>query len=184
VVYGQISDYLVFAKRSDADQLFACYEALRTANTWGKFRSLVGPDIYDEVIEYMGFYFEGTITDFAAFYEELIRCKPDTTPEQAREEYLKLPVGDRFPEDEDPFSSDQVPGIDDRDWPAWPAQLMLYWVPREIQEKYGSKESCLNGEYLTLDPRSERKITAAFRRAGYRCTRDDKLIQRASGMKA
>ena len=185
VAYGQISDYLVFAKRGDADQLFACHEALRTANTWGEFRSLVGPHIYDEVIEYMGFYFEGTITDFTAFYEELIRCKPDTTPEQAREEYLKLPVGDRFPDDTDPFDSQEVPGVDDCDWPGRPAQIMLDWVPKEIQEKYGSMESTrLNGEFLTLDPRNERKITAAFRRAGYRCTRDDVLIQRASGIKA
>jgi hypothetical protein len=95
-----------------------------------------------------------------------------------------LPFGDRFPEDTDPLSSYPVPGIDDHDWPAWPAQQMLSWVPTEIQEKYGSKESCLNGEYLTLNPRNEHKITVAFRRAGYRCTRDDKLIQRASGIRA
>jgi hypothetical protein len=185
VVYGQISDYLVFAKRSDADQLSACYNALQTAQTWGEFRSLVGPDVYDELIEYMGFYFEGTITDFAAFYEELIRCKPDTTPEQAREEYLKLPFGERLPEDKDPLSSYPVPGVDDHDWPAWPAQQMLDWVPKEIREKYGSMESGrLNGEYLTLKPGDERKITAAFRRAGFRCTRDDALILRASGIRA
>ncbi len=184
VVYGEVGDYLVFARRSEADQLCACYNALRTAQTWGEFRSLVGAEVYDEVIEYMGFYFEGTITDFAAFYEELIHSRPDTTPEQAREEYLKLPYGERLPEDNDPLSSYPVPGIDDHDWPAWPAQQMLDWVPKEIQEKYGSMESTrLNGEYLTLNPRNERKITAAFRRAGYRCTRDETLIQRATGCK-
>ncbi len=77
-----------------------------------------------------------------------------------------------------------MPGIDEHDWPTRPPQQMLDWVPKEIQEKYGSMESTrLNGEYLTLNPRNERKITAAFRRAGYRCIRDDKRIQRASGIK-
>jgi len=115
-------------------------------------------------------------TDFAAFYQELRQCRTDTKPEQAREEYLKLPAGERLPEDTDPFSSDQVPGVDDGDWPAWPAQRMLDWVPKEIQKEYGSIESTrLNGEYPTFYPRNEPRIIAAFWRAGYRCVRGDTL---------
>jgi len=75
-----------------------------------------------------------------------------------------------------------VPWAADGDWPAWPAQQMLDWVPKAIQQKYGSiGSSHLNGECLTLAPREERQIIAAFRRVGYRCTRDDRLVQRASG---
>jgi len=94
VVYGDVDGSLVFAKRSDANQLCACHKALWTAKTWGQFRSAVGQDAYDELIEFMGSYFEGTITDFTTFYEELHARRPDATPEQAREEYVKLPVGE------------------------------------------------------------------------------------------
>jgi hypothetical protein len=184
VVYGNWGDSLVFIKRTDADQLCACHTALWTATTWGEFRSIVGKDVYDDVIEFMGLNYEGTITDSAGLYEELIRHEPNATPEWAREHYLKLPVGDRFPDDTDPFDSREVPGVDDCDWPGRPAQIMLDWVPQEIRKKYGKIDSSpVSGDYLIFSRSDERSLIAAFRRVGFRCTRDDALIQRASGIK-
>src|SRR5262245_41673282 len=72
--------------------------------------------------------------------------------------------------------------IGDGDYPGWPEQMMLDWVPDAIQKKYGSvTDSVHNGLFLHLEPALERDIVAAFAAAGYRCIRKDALVQLASG---
>jgi hypothetical protein len=86
------------------------------------------------------------------------------------------------PDDSQPFDADRIPGYADGDWPAWPAQEALDWVPSEISARFGRDvDSVLNGPYLEFDPKHEVEILAAFEGHGFRCGRDDKLVRQASG---
>jgi hypothetical protein len=49
---------------------------------------------------------------------------------------------ERRPADEEPFDADMIPGYADGDWPEWPAQQMLQWMPPEAWA-YGSVEDSL-----------------------------------------
>jgi hypothetical protein len=87
------------------------------------------------------------------------------------------------PAPEVPFDASDIPGRDDGDWPAWPAQDMLAWVPGEVQARFGrSQASVLNGAWLSLPGDSIDGIAAEMTRLGYRCRRDDGLIARAHGL--
>ena len=90
---------------------------------------------------------------------------------------------DELPHDDDPFTMDDIPGVSDGDYPEWPAQEMLKWLPKEIvAAAYGKIEtSRLNGLFLTLDPGHEPEIVEALRAAGSRCTKDQQLVLRACG---
>jgi hypothetical protein len=86
------------------------------------------------------------------------------------------------PADDEPFAADAVPGYIDGDWPEWPAQQMLDWMPQDIQDRFGDVgSSMVSGDSLYIDPASERDVVAALQNAGYVCSRDDKLVARASG---
>jgi hypothetical protein len=78
------------------------------------------------------------------------------------------------------FEADNIPGFTDRDWPEWPAQDALTWVPRDMQERFGRKDaSVANGDYLELAVEHEAAIVTAFGEHGYTCTRDQELVLRA-----
>jgi hypothetical protein len=176
VVYGKVGGSLVFSKKSDALKLVRYRNALKTSKTWGEFRSQLDPEEYSYVLEYY------EPTDFSGFYDEFLKNNPGATPEQAREKYLALPIGERIPEDDDPFEE----GLDsdwvvEGYWPSWPSR-MVNWVPEEILDLHGAIESSyVSDEGLTFCPESERIITATFRKLGYQCIRDEKLIEQASG---
>jgi hypothetical protein len=90
--------------------------------------------------------------------------------------------GEPTPEDVEPFSSEKVPGYLDGDFPGWPAQEMLAWVPEAIQEEYGSVESSAFGEpCFEFDPGMELEIVSALQEMSYRCNKDEKLVREACG---
>ncbi len=43
-----------------------------------------------------------------------------------------------IPDDAASFEPGMIPGFDDGDWPAFPAQDMLAWLPADVQERYGA----------------------------------------------
>src|SRR5438045_2977908 len=45
---------------------------------------------------------------------------------------------------DDLFDSDQIGAIGDGDWPPWPKQEMLSWVPDEIRERFGQIERTIH----------------------------------------
>lgn len=91
-------------------------------------------------------------------------------------------AGFELPKDTDTYDLDDVPGYQDGDWPEWPDQLMLSWLPKQVISDFGTVEdSTLNGEYLRLDPSNEGAIVAALSAGGWTCVRDDKLVPDASG---
>jgi hypothetical protein len=105
-----------------------------------------------------------------------------SVPSDVYDEVLELIWGDE-PDGGAPFSACDIPAVSDGDWPAWPAQEMLRWVPNEIQEQFGRVESSMhNGEFLTFDIRRQAQIVAAFERNGCECRNDEVLVNRACGV--
>jgi hypothetical protein len=86
------------------------------------------------------------------------------------------------PTDDHSFDRGAVPGLEDGDWPEWPAQEMLRWMPADIRARFGEvATSTLNGDFLVIEAGSETRLVAALEAAGFECRRDDALISRASG---
>lgn len=92
-------------------------------------------------------------------------------------------VGEGVPRDDEPFPGTDIPSINDGDYPEWPAQQMLQWIPRHILDSDYSEvqTSALNGDFLVLDPAREAEVVAAFQSAGFLTTRDEELVLRAAG---
>jgi hypothetical protein len=68
------------------------------------------------------------------------------------------------------------------DFPGWPQQAMLDFLPKDIIAKFGKLEdSFLNGQCLTLSAGSAKQIVAALEKHGFVCERNTKLVNRASG---
>lgn len=85
-------------------------------------------------------------------------------------------------EPSEPFEPDAVPGYADGDWPDWPAQRMLDWVPKPIQERFGRmRDSVFSGPFLELDPTCSDEIAEALERHGFQVSEDADLVARASG---
>jgi hypothetical protein len=81
-----------------------------------------------------------------------------------------------------PFDYYEMTGVPDGDYPGWPAQEMFGWMPLDIQLDFGSTEgSRLNGECLIFRPNDTKAIVERLKRAGFRCRRNQRLVERAHG---
>jgi hypothetical protein len=81
----------------------------------------------------------------------------------------------------DAFESGEIGTIADGNWPPWPKQEMLSWVPEEIRQQFGDFQITSNGDTVTFYDDHEAEIVAALERAGFVVTRDDAVIANASG---
>jgi len=80
------------------------------------------------------------------------------------------------------FDSDDIFDFTDGDWPEWPAQLMLGYIPEEIRQAYGIIQvSTLNGPFLEINPTREKEVIKALEERGFTCLKDDRLLNAASG---
>lgn len=124
--------------------------------------------------------------DLAATYHAVASStwgdlKAKASPELL-EEVLEMMDLEEAPADELSFDLDDIPAVNDGDWPDWPEQMMLRWIPREVLDEYGRYESSmLNGPFGVLDESREDEIVAALERLGYFCVRDDELIAHCFG---
>ena len=88
------------------------------------------------------------------------------------------------PADNEPFSTDQLAAFGDGDWPTWPAQHQLEWMPDDVQALAEPAENRFNGEWLEFPPAREAEVVAALRRHGYEVREDHDLVRAASGFEA
>lgn len=87
-----------------------------------------------------------------------------------------------LPEDDDAFEPDMIPGHAGGDWPSWPAQEMLEWMPSDVQACYGKRiTTVFNGDYLRLPEANEADIFALLADQGFTYRRNDGLVEGASG---
>jgi HEAT repeat protein len=178
LVFGEIDGSLVFLPRAMAEDLAAVWKALGSAKTWAQFRSMVSPQRYEETVATVS---EGI--DFESFFAEESESEPGLSREEALRRYRALDVSERIPLDEDAFHGYDLPQVSDGDYPEWPAQQMLTWMPEQILERPFSRRqiTMLNGEFLELDPAAEGEIVAALTAAGFRCSKDALLVLKACG---
>lgn len=64
----------------------------------------------------------------------------------------------------------------DGDFHYFPEQLMLDFIPKLVQERYGRVEES-DGPMLILDPDHESKIVAVLRNRGFSVQRNDALME-------
>lgn len=157
LVYGEVSDCLVYLPESKATILKGLRQALDTCSTWGELKVAVPSDFYHGLV---------------------MLCRPET--EEGQDD------GEMLPEDWEPDPSTGLTClqslVEDGDFPDWPEQDALTWMPKEIQTKYGEvASSILNGDYLQLRPDDAPAIVAELEQLGYRCRRDDDLVRQAKG---
>jgi len=88
---------------------------------------------------------------------------------------------ERLPNRSAKFDPDLL-GVCEGDYPDWPEQKMLDWLPAHVCREFGRTDSSvLNGPFLSLDVRRTPEILAALERAGFECRLDEELVGRASG---
>jgi hypothetical protein len=76
--------------------------------------------------------------------------------------------GEPRPRGCDPFSSADIPGYCDGDYPPWLQQEMDDLLPVEVIERFGEGQvTMLNGGYTHLDPKDLPEIIAMLERHGY-----------------
>jgi hypothetical protein len=171
VVYGTVGESLIFIPRKQAEELATVWAALGS-RTWGELRSRLSRKRFEKLKHLLD------RIDFDTFYEEQRKENPRLTRKKALEAYRELEPDERLPLDDEPCCLPDAVG--DGDWPEWPAQEMLKWMPENIPGARGEM-SFLNGPCLTLDPAHEAEIVAAVEAAGYRCIKEERLVRQACG---
>lgn len=112
--------------------------------------------------------------DSSATWGELMNRLPSYMRDELVDFFEEAPDGSEA------FERDDVPGLADGDWPGFPAQEMLEWMPRDIQQRFGKIETTVfNGDYLELDSSREQEIVVALEQNGFECIADQQLIGRA-----
>jgi hypothetical protein len=81
------------------------------------------------------------------------------------------------PNDEDPFDHNKIHGYADGDYPEWLQRQMEQLLPADILAKFGERMATrLNGDYVHIDPSSEKRFVLALRKRGYEVHRRDDLF--------
>jgi hypothetical protein len=102
--------------------------------------------------------------------------------DQAAQEYLSNHFGDDLPAPEEQFDSSDLPGFDDGDWPAWPQQKMLDWLPDAVQTLGSVYATAINGDALHIDETLLDAVIAALAAEGIDCSQDSAgIVQTACG---
>jgi len=123
------------------------YAALAKSKTWGELKACLAADDYQEAIE-------------RAFW---------ITDEAYESQAMPLP--------EDAFHLYDVSDYIGTDWPAFPIQAMLEWMPADIQQQYGEvEETMFDGPQLIIDSEQKNEIVQELEKQGYVCREDDLLV--------
>ncbi|EFH84747.1 hypothetical protein [Ktedonobacter racemifer] len=124
------------------------YAALAKSKTWGELKVSVAADIYQEAVE-------------RAFW---------ITEEAYESQAMPLP--------EDAFDLYDVSDYVGTDWPPYPIQEMLEWMPADIQQQYGEvQDTMFDGPQLIIDTEHKLEIVSALEKQGYVCIEDDLLAR-------
>jgi hypothetical protein len=96
--------------------------------------------------------------------------------------HLRDLVEGELPDAATAFSTDDIPGHADGDWPLWPAQAMLDWLPSSVQALGSIAFSNFNGEFLVLDDAEPEEVIARMAAEGIECREDTEgLVASACG---
>jgi len=79
------------------------------------------------------------------------------------------------------FEADGVPGYADGDWPAFPNQLMIDFLPKSVIAMGKIESTIFDGDRLDIPERNASAACAELRRLGWNVERDDQKVIRAVG---
>ena len=80
------------------------------------------------------------------------------------------------------FDSEQIDAAYyDGDWPGWPQQEMLDWMPTRVRTLGTVEQSMLNGPGLSIPQQRLHQVIEGLAMAGFNVRRDDNLVSAASG---
>ena len=66
------------------------------------------------------------------------------------------------------------------DWPDFPLQEMLKWMPKDIQQQYGRVSGTVfDGDHLIIEPEQKTEVVRALDKRGYMCIEND-LVARVA----
>ncbi|MBK8906698.1 MAG: hypothetical protein IPM60_01960 [Rhodospirillales bacterium] len=92
------------------------------------------------------------------------------------ERYRAADEDEDLPADDAPFSSADVPGVCDGDYPVWLQAEIDLVLPEDLLHRFAKREnSVLNGPFFTIDPEHEDALVRELRSRGYTVTRRDDL---------
>ena len=181
-----VDSHLVFAVRWEAEGFAALRSAILQAKTWRALAQSVPDWALAYAIEALP---SDNWTSFDSFLADNGAADADdATKDALLDEWLEdlAPGIERDPLDWEKFDAarDYLVGLmgEGTTWPTWLKAAMLDWVPVDIAKQFGTTEhSALDGPYLRLDASDEHAIVQALTDAGHTCSRDDKLMGKATG---
>jgi hypothetical protein len=109
----------------------------------------------------------------AKTWGELRAMLPRTAVREIRELYMGGEAGRNDVLSSAPFDYGDIGAISEGNWPDWPQQLMLDFMPKEVVDEYGQVEDSMhNGEFLKLDPTKADEMIARLRLCGFAVEED------------
>jgi hypothetical protein len=88
---------------------------------------------------------------------------------------------DSVPGDDTSFDPSPLFGWDDGDFPEWPQQRMLDWLPEDLLDRYVEVgDTAFSGEYVHIDGGRVEDLAYDLVRRGFKCFRDDTLVSAVS----
>jgi hypothetical protein len=131
---------LIFAPPERALYIDQLHRAIEESKTWGEFRKRLPPG------EYRRLFAESFSAD----------------PGEADKEFQE-------PTDSQQFSSEDVPGYSEGDYPPWLATEQDVYLPQEILKQFGRREtSAINGGFWNLKPAHRDLIIERLTGLGYK----------------
>ena len=79
------------------------------------------------------------------------------------------------------FDLEQIDSYYDGDWPGWPQQEMLDWMPTRVRTLGTVEQSMLNGPGLSIPQQRLHQVIEGLAMAGFNVRRDDNFVSAASG---
>lgn len=189
--YGQFidDDTVIFLEKERAEHNAEIHTAMdkarKAGQTWGEFREK-HPKVFKEV---WGVLERSGLTTFDEWLKERTkrRGRRRQAPAQAqettalRDEYIQISRWQRMPLPEEPFDSEVI--LEHAPSLAAPYDGSEMWIPTEIIDEFGDVQGGFDLDgYVTFKAEDAEKVAWAFRRHGYVCTRNDRLVEKSMGI--
>lgn len=160
-------DRLLIAPRTDMRYITDVVEVMTSCTTWGEVREAASRDLYEELLIRAG---RGSLEEYLAIAEGV-------APVRGYEAELAKDYATRdhssTPNDDEPFSAEDIEGYMCLDWPPTVPSIMHRIIPTDIAHTHGRPyRTVINGDYLDIDAEQAGPVITELRARGYRCYRD------------
>jgi len=187
--YGRFSDEetFIFIEKDLAEHNAKIHTAMSKATdaglTWGEFRERY-PDVFKGIWKVLE---ECELMTFDEWLEESrkgrrgqAQSQPEGPP-PSKEGYMKTSKWDRMPLMEERFDSRVI--LEHAPLLEAPHDGLAQRLPQEIIDEFGTVEGGFSiDEYVTFKKKDLERVRQSFRKHGYLCKRNDRLIEKARGI--